>query len=158
LQRAFFSLEDTRTPFLFTSVQVALHIIGSISLGLLLPPEWLVVGIAGLTGFTILIQGLLAHTLLKRRIGKPTNSGVGLALAKFMAAGVVSAVVGYLCLTALGGVGAGAFPVDRVFTAVVSAILVGTAMLLTYLALLWLVRMPELRELAAILRRALSRG
>ncbi len=158
LQRAFFSLEDTRTPFLFTSVQVALHIIGSISLGLLLPPEWLVVGIAGLTGFTILIQGLLAHTLLKRRIGKPTNSGVGLALAKFMAAGVVSAAVGYLSLTALGGVGAGAFPVDRVFTAVVSAILVGTAMLLTYLALLWLVRVPELRELAAILRRALSRG
>ena len=157
LQRAFFSLEDTRTPFLFTSVQVSLHIVGSITLGLLLPAQWLVVGIAGLTGFTILIQGFLAHALLKRRIGKPTNPGVALALLKFVGAGVVAAGIGYLVLLGLGGVGPGAFPVDRVLTAVVSAALVGLAMLVTYFGLLWLLRVPELRELSTILRRTLTR-
>lgn len=157
LQRAFFSLEDTRTPFLFTAVQVSLHILGSITLGLLLPAQWLVVGIAGLTGFTILIQGLLAHALLKRRIGKPTNPGVAFALLKFVGAGVIAAGIGYLVLLGLGGVGEGGFPVDRVWTAVVSAALVGGVMLVTYLGLLWLLRVPELRELSTILRRSLTR-
>ena len=157
LQRAFFSLEDTRTPFFFTSVQVALHIVGSISLGFLLPPQWLVVGIAALTGFTIVIQGLLAHALLKRQIGKPTESGVGIALAKFFLAGLVSAALGYLALAYLGGVGEGAFPVDRVITSIISATLVGLVMLASYLGLLWLLRVPELRELTPLVRRLFTR-
>lgn len=153
LQRAFFSLEDTRTPFLFTSVQVTLHIIGSISLGLLLPAQWLVVGIAVLTGFTILIQGLLAHALLRRRIGRPTQPGVFLVLLKFLVAGLFATVLGYIVLNALGGVEMGAFPVDRIISAIASSILVGAAMLIGYFGILWLFRVPELRQLIGLLRR-----
>ena len=59
---------------------------------------------------------------------------------------------------ALGGITAGAFPVDKVLTAVGSAAIVGIAMGITYALFLWLLRAGELKEVLAGLRGRFGAG
>ena len=148
MQRAFFALEDTRTPFVFTSIQIAIHITGSLILGATVEKQWLVVSIALLTAFSVTIQGIIAYLLLKRRIGGLEGFGVGRSLMLFILAMLPAAFIGVVVLDQLGGITEGSYPLDRVVTAVASGILVGLAMLLTYLGLLWLFKAPELREVS----------
>ena len=157
MQRAFFALEDTRTPFVFTSIQIAIHITGSLILGATVEKQWLVVSIALLTAFSVTIQGIIAYLLLKRRIGGLEGFGVGRSLLLFILAMLPAAFIGVVVLDQLGGITEGSYPLDRVVTAVASGILVGLAMLLTYLGLLWLFKAPELREVSKQLRARFDR-
>ena len=152
MQRAFFALEDTRTPFVFTSIQIAIHITGSITLGILAPKEWLVVCIALLTAFSVIVQGLIAYQLLRRRIGGLEGYGVGRSLGLNILSMLPAAGVGVGVLWTVGGIGEGSFAVDRVVTAILTCLLVGAAMSVSYLAMLWFLRVPELREVFAQLR------
>ena len=157
MQRAFFALEDTRTPFVFTSIQIAIHITGSLILGATVEKQWLVVSIALLTAFSVTIQGIIAYLLLKRRIGGLEGFGVGRSLMLFILAMLPAAFIGVVVLDQLGGITEGSYPLDRVVTAVASGILVGLAMLVTYLGLLWLFKAPELREVSKQLRARFGR-
>ena len=152
MQKAFFALEDTKTPFIFTSIQIAIHITGSLTLGFLAPKEWLVVSIALLTAFSVIIQGLIAYQLLRRRIGGLAGYGVGRSLGINLLAVVPAAATGVAILWSLGGISAGSFALDRVVTSVFSSVLVASGMLLVYLALLWVLRATELREVIVQLR------
>lgn len=147
MQRAFFALEDTRTPFIFTSIQIAIHITGSITLGFVMPKEFLVVSIALLTAFSICIQGLIAYAMLKKKIGGLNGFGVSRSLVKFVAAAIPAAASGIGVLALLGGIAKGSFALLTVLGALTTSLLVGSAMALTYLALLWLLRAKELDEL-----------
>ena len=158
IQRAFFALEDTKTPFIFTSVQIAIHIAGSVTMGFVMPKQYLVVSIALVTAFSITIQGLVGYSMLKRRIGGLGGLGVGPAVGKFLLAVIPAAASGVGIVIALGGIGAGAFPVDKVLTAVASSAAVGLAMGLVYAACLWLLKAGELREVFAGLRGRFGAG
>jgi putative peptidoglycan lipid II flippase len=157
-QRAFYALEDTRTPFVFTSVQIAFHIAGSIYLFFSMESQFLVMSLAGLTSGTILIQSLTAYLLLRRRIGRigAPPKGQGLTL-RVMLAGVVTALVGYSVILGLGGIGQGSLALDTIAGAVGVIFVSGTAMLVSYLITLKLLRVPEidtaLGGIAGILRR-----
>jgi putative peptidoglycan lipid II flippase len=157
MQRAFFALEDTRTPFVFTSIQIGLHIIGSLTMGAIMPKELLVVSIALVTAASVSVQGVIAYALLHRRIGGLRGFGVSRSVGKFVFAVIPAAGLGALTLWALGGIGEGAFPVERVVNAIASSLLVGPVMLISYLSLLWLIRSPELREVSATLRARFGR-
>ena len=146
MQRAFFALEDTKTPFFFTAIQISIHIAGSITLGFLAPKQWLVVTIALLTAFSVIIQGLIAYGLLKKRIGGLAGFGVGKSLGLNILAMVPAAGVGVLVLWMLGGIGEGSFALERVVNSILASVLVSGAMVLCYLVLLWLFKVPELRE------------
>jgi putative peptidoglycan lipid II flippase len=152
MQKAFFALEDTKTPFIFTSIQIAIHITGSITLGFLAPKEWLVVSIALLTAFTVIIQGLIAYQMLRKRIGGLAGYGVGRSLGMYLLAVIPAAAVGVALLWSLGGISQGSFALDKVVTAVFTSALVGSGMLLVYLLLLWVMRVPDLREVIGQLR------
>ena len=156
MQRAFFALEDTKTPFIFTSIQIAIHIAGSLTLGVVADKQWLVVALSLLTATTVLIQGAIAYSLLRKRIGSMGESGVLKSLFGFLLAALPSTGVGLGVLWLLGGVGPGDFPVDKVFSAVLSAIAVGGAMVFTYVLLLWLFRVSELREVQRQLKARLT--
>ena len=158
IQRAFFALEDTKTPFIFTSVQIAIHIAGSVTMGFMMPKQYLVVSIALVTAFSITIQGIVGYSMLKRRIGGLGGLGVGPAVGKFLVAVIPAAASGVGIMFALGGIGAGAFPVDKVLTAVASSAAVGLAMGLVYAAFLWLLKAGELREVFAGLRGRFGAG
>ena len=157
MQRAFFALEDTRTPFVFTSIQIAFHIAGSLALGATMPKQWLVVSLSLLTGSTIVLQGLIAYFLLKRKIGGPKGYGIGKSLGVFVLAAIPSISLGYGTLWLWGGIGPNTFAVDKVFGAVVVSGTVAAVTLGSYLALLWLFRVPQLREVSGALSSRLKR-
>jgi putative peptidoglycan lipid II flippase len=152
MQRAFFALEDTRTPFIFTSIQIAIHITGSITAGFLAPKEILVVTIALVTAFSISMQGIIAYTMLKKRIGTLSGFGVSRSLARFVLSAVPATAAGIGALWLIGGVGADSFAVDSVLSAVLSCMLVSTAMASVYLLTLGLLKSPELGEIFAGLK------
>jgi putative peptidoglycan lipid II flippase len=158
MQRAFFALEDTKTPFIFTSIQIAIHITGSLTAGFLAPKEILVVTIALITAFSITIQGLIAYSLLKRRIGTLSGFGVTRSILKFAIAAVPATAAGVGTLWLLGGIGASSFAVDTVLSAVLSCVLVATPMAAVYLGTLALLKSPELREIFGGLRGRFGRA
>jgi putative peptidoglycan lipid II flippase len=146
MQRAFFALEDTRTPFIFTTVQVAIHIAGSLTLGATVPKQWLVVSISLLTAGSIMVQGVLGYLLLRRRIGGFGNASVAKSLAGFALAAIPATLAGLGVMELLGGTGSGDFAVAKVLNAVAASALVGFVMVIVYVLVLWLFRVSELRE------------
>ncbi|MEY3326457.1 MAG: murein biosynthesis integral rane protein MurJ [Actinomycetota bacterium] len=158
MQRAFFALEDTKTPFVFTSVQIGIHIAGSITLGFVMPKEFLVVSIALLTAFSICIQGLIAYAMLKKKIGGLSGFGVSRSTIKFVLAAIPASAAGVLVLLALGGIGEASFALQSVLGAITSSIIVGGIMGVSYLLLLWLLRSQEIDELGMALRGRFTRN
>ena len=132
IQRAFYSLEDTRTPFWFTVVQIGIHMTGSITMSFLVPARWLVFALALLTSVSVLVQALLAGWLLARRIGPWGRGELGKSIARYAAGAAAAAIVGWLMLELLGGGRAGAYPLASVLNAVVTMFAVGSSMLVTY--------------------------
>jgi putative peptidoglycan lipid II flippase len=158
IQRAFFALEDTKTPFIFTTIQVAIHIIGSLTLGATVEKQWLVVSISILTACTIVVQGSVGYLLLRKRIGAMGEGSFAKSLLGFVLAAIPAAALGYSLMVWLGGINPGSFTLNSVLTAVVTSALVGAAMVVCYLATLWIFRVPELRELQRQLKNRFSRG
>jgi putative peptidoglycan lipid II flippase len=157
-QKAFFALEDTRTPFVFTTIQIAIHIAGSITLFFTMTSEFLVMSLAGLTSVTVSIQALVAYLFLRSRVGRigAPPKGEGLTL-RVLAAGLAAALVGYGLIVALGGTGEGSLALGSIFGAVTVIFATGSAMLLTYVLVLRILGVPEivtaLRGIRGILRR-----
>jgi putative peptidoglycan lipid II flippase len=157
-QRAFYALEDTRTPFIFTTIQIAFHITGSTVLFFTMTSEFLVMSLAGLTSATLLIQALVAYLLLRPRIGRigAPPKGEGLTLRVLVAA-VATALVGYGMIFALGGTAEGSLALGSIVGAVTVIFATGTLMLLVYVLVLKLLGVPEidtaLKGIRGILRR-----
>ena len=157
IQRAFYALEDTRTPFIFTVVQVAVNITGSLLVGLYVEDVWLVVGLSLVTSTSILIQSLLSFALFRRKFGALGYGRLTLATTKFIGAALLAGGVGYWMLQAMGGTVSGAFPINSVLTAVVSCVTVGLAISLVYILILKLLRVKEVEILLAPVVRLLRR-
>jgi putative peptidoglycan lipid II flippase len=80
------------------------------------------------------------------------------SLAGFVLAAIPAVAVGYGLMVWLGGIAYGSFTLQNVFSAVITCALVGGAMVVCYLATLWIFRVPELRELQRQLKVRFSRG
>jgi putative peptidoglycan lipid II flippase len=158
MQRAFFALEDTRTPFIFTSIQIAIHIAGSITLGFFMPKEFLVVSIALLTALSVSVQGVVAYSLLKKKIGGLRGFGVSGSTWKFLVAAVPATAVAIGALWLLGGVGSASYAMSGIVPSLLVSIVVGSLSGITYLLLLWALRASELQELTRALRDRLGRN
>ena len=157
IQRAFYALEDTRTPFIFTFVQVLVNISGSVLVWLYVEDIWLVVGLSLVTSTSILIQSLLSFALFRRKYGALGQGRLALATTKFVSAALVAGGVGYVMLQAMGGTVSGAFPIDSVLTSVVSCVTVGLVISLVYILILKLLRVKEVEILLAPVVRLLRR-
>jgi len=141
LQRAFFALEDTKTPFIFTSIQVTLHIIGAITLLNVLEKQWLVVGLSLVTASTVTIQLLIAGVLLRKKIDwQPT--GLVLNLLRSIIAAVIAGVIGFVAIEQLGGIGAG-WLMESKLNASLGAVLITLLMVISFLFLTRALRLPE---------------
>jgi putative peptidoglycan lipid II flippase len=157
-QKAFFALEDTRTPFIFTTIQIAINIAGSITLFFTMTSEFLVMSLAGLTSVTILIQALVAYLFLRARIGQVGTApkGEGLTL-RVLAAAVAAALVGYGMIVSMGGTAEGSLGLGSIAGAITVIFATGSAMLLAYVVVLKLLGVPEidsaLKGIRGILRR-----
>ena len=157
IQRAFYSLEDTKTPFFFTVVQVVVNAIGSITVGLLVQNVWIVVALSLVTSGSIMVQSLLAFVLFKRKFGSLGHSQLTFATGKFALAGVVAGSVGFAVLQAMGGARPGAFPVLNVLAAAITCLIIGSVIGVIYIALLKLLKVQEVNTLLNPILRLLRR-
>ncbi|WP_431219571.1 murein biosynthesis integral membrane protein MurJ [Leifsonia xyli] len=157
-QRAFYSLGDTRTPFLFTLVQAAVIVVGAIAC-LAVAPELRAAAIALIVSIASFVQAVLAFALLRRRTGGIDGQRILTSLWRFLLAGLAAVVAGAGFLVLLGGVGDLAFPTLAPVQAVIASAVIGVVMTLVYVGFLVILRSPDLEAgLAPILNRAGGRS
>lgn len=142
LRRTFYALDDTRTPFFVTVFQSVLFVAGALAVSLL-PTQYIILGIAVVTTLAGIAQTILAAVLLRRRLGA---LGAGLLVRRhtvFLAAALLSAVVGVTLTFALGGYSRGGWALDTPVSASLCMAIVGIVMALVYLCVLLIARNPE---------------
>lgn len=157
LQRVFFSLEDTRTPFLLQCLQALVFVAGALWVSSW-PVDRIAIGLAGSITVAVIVQTTAAFAVLSRRLGGIDLGRIARRTLWFHAAMVPAAAVGIGILWLLGGVGPGAFPVSGIAGAVVSGVVAGLGMLVAYAAVLALTRNPELLAFARPILARLRRG
>ncbi|HEY8280889.1 MAG TPA: lipid II flippase MurJ [Leifsonia sp.] len=161
-QRAFYSLGDTRTPFLFTLAQVAVIVVGVLAC-FSVPAGMRAAAIALVVSIASVLQAGLAFALLRRRTGRVDGRRIASGLWRFLVAGVAAIIAGAGFLVILGGVGHGAFPVRGIIGAVISSAVIGVVMLIVYTGILALLRSSDLEAgvtpvLNRIARRSVRTG
>ncbi|KQO95746.1 murein biosynthesis integral membrane protein MurJ [Leifsonia sp. Leaf264] len=147
LQRAFYALGDTRTPFYFTLVQVVLVIAGVLACGLL-PIEWIAAGVALVVSIAGIVQMFIAAFLLRRRLSGIDGRHILQSLTKYAVAAVLPLIAGIALLVALGGTSPGGFALSSRISAVLSMVVIGIVMSALYFGALWIMRSTELRTFA----------
>lgn len=155
IQRTFYAYDDTRTPFLFTLLQGVLVIGTAWIASATLPSEWLAAGIALGQSLSSLTQLVVAALLLSRRIGGIHAAQWLLSLGRYLVAAIPSALVGWLLYAWQGG-DAGWMTAEKVNGALGAAV-IGAAVGAVYLAVLALLRAPELAPAIGMVRRILLR-
>lgn len=148
VQRTFYALGDTRTPFFFTLFQAVLFAIGAVSC-LMLPLEWTAFGVAIVTTVAGTAQLALAIVLLRRKIGPIGGRRIIATLARSAVALLLPTLAGVALLLLLGGTEAGGFAVSSIVGALISMAIIGVVMVLLYFAVLWVLRSGELRGFVA---------
>ena len=143
LQRAFYALEDTRTPFFFTLVQTVLFIGGAIAVAFTVNPIWLVATLALVNSIAITVQAVLAYRLLRRKVGRFDGAGLTGATARMLVAAGLAGASGFAALWFTGGFAPGSFALATVLGAVATCAWVGLLMLGVYALSLKLLGVPE---------------
>lgn len=151
LQRVYYALGDTRTPFLLQLVQVVTFIAGTLGT-LALPSEYRTAGIGLVTSLSIVAQAIVAAIHLRGRLGGGGSRLVrrfgAVALATIPAA---AAGIGMLAL--LGGFTPGGFATSGQAEGFVSTVVIGAVVILVFLGLLAATRAPELEGALRFVRR-----
>jgi putative peptidoglycan lipid II flippase len=157
MQRAFYALENTRTPFIFTLIQISIYIAGAIVISNTVEARWLVVALSLLTSSTVTLQAIVAFTMLTKRIGSLNDHKIASALSQFVLAGVIAGAMGYGAIEIIGGIKPGSFAVASVLSSSLTIAGVGFLMFAIYTIALRLLRVPEIDTALAgfkgILRR-----
>ncbi len=143
LQRAFYALEDTRTPFFFTLAQISVFVVGALIIAQTVPAVWLVAALSLLNSLSITVQAVLAYRLLRRRIGRFEGVGLAEAATRMIAAGIVAGLAGWAYLHFTGLIVQGAYGLATVLGAVITCIPAGLIMAVTYFVVLALLGVEE---------------
>lgn len=160
VQRAFYAYGDTRTPFYFTLVQVALIIGLSVIAGAVAPIEQLAAAIALGQSVAGIVQTIVAIWILRNRLGGLELPQTLLSLVRFAIAAVPAGLAGWGVYNLLGAgsgwiVGhSGSDFLDRILGAVGTGV-IGLASVIVYVVVLLLLRAPELSAATRMLRRFL---
>lgn len=158
LQRTFYALKDTRTPFFYTLVQAVLVIVSALTAAALLrggvlPVTLLAVAIALGQSVANIVQFSLAVSLLRRKIGPLGLGGAARAVLRFLLAAIPAAGAGVAVFLLTGGVSG--WTVTNGLFGFLGAAIIGGATLLVYGGILALFRTPELGVAFRAVRRFL---
>ena len=150
--RAFYALQDTRTPFRVNLVSVGVNVVVDLLLFNLLPVRWKIPGLAFGHVSSYTVGSALLLYLLSRRIGGLGGSRIMAAVGRMLVAGLVMLGATLLIVRAVtAAIDPG---LDRDLVTVVAGVAVGAA---TYLATARLLRVEELSLLLDLVRRRRSR-
>ncbi|MFB2598916.1 murein biosynthesis integral membrane protein MurJ [Herbiconiux sp. P17] len=156
VQRVFYSLSDTRTPFFLQVLQASIFTVLALGCSFL-PVEWVAVGLALALSAATAVQTLVAALIIRRRLGGKGGATVLRSYGRYGLAAIPASVAGYAVMAALGGRTEGGFAVTPFVPAILSMAIVGVVMLVVYLGALFLLRSPELRDALRPIRARLNR-
>ena len=155
VQRAFYALGDTRTPFRFTIAQLIVVVPG-ILLCALLPHQWIATGIAGVISIGGTVQLIVAVVLLRRHLGPLLDPYLAGTIRRVAVAGIPALVVGVLVLLALGGF-SGSWATSSRWGAVLASVIVALACTAVYAGVMAVLRAPEIRLATGLVRSRIGR-
>ncbi|WP_165066347.1 murein biosynthesis integral membrane protein MurJ [Marisediminicola senii] len=156
MQRVFYSLEDTRTPFFVETVKAGLFIIGALIVSTL-PTDRIGVGIAAVTTLAGLAQAVLTFVLLRRRLGHMGGRLILRRHVQYVVASLPAAAVGVGVLLLLGGLDPTGFAHANRYAAILTVAVIGAVMAGVYFAVLLVMRVPELDGVVQIVSRRIRR-
>jgi putative peptidoglycan lipid II flippase len=154
VQRVFYALEDTRTPFFLQVV----HAVVFITLALVvsgMPSAQIAVGLALATTVAGTVQCILAVVVLRKKLGGLLLGGILSRYATFLAASIPAAASGVGILIALGAGRSDGFLLSSAPAAALGMLIITLSMTLVYSATLLLLRNPDMRDVARPLIRRL---
>lgn len=160
VQRAFYAFGDTRTPFVFTLVQVGLIIGFSYLAAAVAPLSQLAAAVALGQSIAGLVQTVIAVLILRRRLGGLELPQTLLSLGRFVIAAVPAGLAGwgtYLLLGADRGwtVGqTGSTFIDKMLGAVGTGV-IGLVAVVVYAVVLLVLRAPEMSAARRLVARFL---
>ena len=155
VQRTFYTLGDTRTPFFYTLAQVVMICLGAIVVAQV-SPLVISMGLALLVSIAGTIQLVIATFILRRRIGGIDGRRVTVSFVRYTIAAIPTIIVGWAVYIAINNLDPNVHPgLETRFGAIVTMALIGVLMSVTYLGTLLALRTPELGETVT---RLLSRA
>jgi putative peptidoglycan lipid II flippase len=158
IQRTFYSLDNTRTPFFLQVFQSVLFVIGALIVDTW-DKQWVAVGIAGVTALAGSVQAVAAAIALRSRLGSIDAGRILRQYAVFLLAALPAAVAGVALLFATGGTTQDGFAVSNPVSAGVTMAVIAAVMTLVYIGVLIALRNPELGAvLRPVFRRLRRRG
>ncbi|WP_105566686.1 murein biosynthesis integral membrane protein MurJ [Microbacterium halophytorum] len=155
VQRTFYAYNDTRTPFVFTTVQAVLVVVTAYIAAAVLPLEFLAAGIALGQAIASTIQAVIASLLLRRRIGSFGMAKALGSLARFAVAAVPAGLIAWGCYLLMGG--ENSWMLENKLLGTIGTCVIGLIALVVYVALLALLRAPELKVGTDMVRRFVKR-
>ena len=153
VQRAFYALSDTRTPFVFTTVQMVIVLVLSFGMTFVVEPRYIGLGFAAIWSFATIVETVLAVWLLRRRIHALDGLRILRSIVKFVLASIPALGAGLLVTWLLRV----QFGQVNALLAVVLALVVAVVVTIIYLGVLRLLRSPDLAELTGFISRKLGR-
>ncbi|MDP4689013.1 MAG: hypothetical protein NWS14_04760, partial [Pontimonas sp.] len=154
VQRVFYALEDTRTPFFLQVLQATLFIFLALGVSTL-PVTQIAVGLALSASIAGTVQTLVAIVVLRRKLGGLSLRPLVFSLSQFLLAALPSSGAGVALLTAFGGAdGAGYLAESALWSALVMAVITLT-MVVVYGGTLLLLGNSDARAVAGPLVRRL---
>ena len=156
VQRVFYSLDDTKTPFIFQLVHTGIFI-GLALVTSVLASDQLAVGLAASSSIASLAQLLVALWLLRRRLPGLAVGEVLARLGGFIVAVLPAMIVGVLLVLALGGLDPTGFARASAWSAAATIAVSGAAMSGVYVGLLWLVKNDDIRAIGSGVGRLVRR-
>lgn len=159
IQRAFYAMEDTRTPF-FLQVFHAVLFISFALVSSTLPLSLIAVGLALSASAATTLQTVAAYVLLRRRLGNQPATGLTASVMRFVFASGLASGVGVALLIALGGSRPDGFILSSAVLAGLSMVMITLGMSLAYILTLSAFRDSDMKAVMnPVLRRlGLSKG
>lgn len=156
VQRVFYSLDDTRTPFLFQIVHTAVFI-GLAVAASSLSSNQLAAGVALSASVASTAQLLVALWLLRRKLpGLPVGKILA-GLVGFVGASAPAVIAGVALVAGAGSLAIPGLERTSIVFALLTIVVVGAVMTLMYVGLLLLLRSSDMRGILQAIRRLIHR-
>lgn len=152
VNRAYYALGDTRTPFWLQVLQ-AVVFCAAVVASLAVPSEWRAAAISLATSLSYIVQAIIGALLLRARLGGG-GGGIVRRFGVFALVAIPAAAAGIGMLALLGGFDAHGFATAGRVEGFLATGAIGATVVAVFLALLAVLRAPELRWTLSFLKRS----
>ena len=157
LQRVFYALEDTKSPFVFTTIQIVVFVISAYVCASTVPAMGLVAAISLAMSISFALQAGLAYLMLVRRIGRFSGGNLFGYTLQVSFAAILAGTAGTAILWAIGGIDPYSYALSGALNALISCVAVGGVAVLVYVFVLWLMNNAEIRSAVSSIKGILRR-